>query len=210
MKLVLCCLTTLICQLGFTQDEPVVDSLATIDLDELTSVDTTKIQIELSELNEILNPEFIPPSETPELVADRLSCIQQKVPLTYNNRIHAFIDYFTIKDREYTRMVMRRRDQYFPLFEKYLEKYNLPEELKYLSIVESGLNPKAVSRARAVGLWQFMSSTGRYFGLHNDWYVDDRMDPEKSTEAACKYLSQLYNMFHDWELVLAAYNSGTW
>lgn len=154
------------------------------------------------------DPEFVPANHSPELLADRLSCIEQSIPLTYNDRVHAFINYFTIKDREYTKMVMRRKELYFPLFEKYLAQYGLPDELKYLSIVESGLNPRAVSRARAVGLWQFMAPTGRYFGLHADWYIDDRMDPEKSTEAACKYLSQLYRMFNDWELALAAYNSG--
>ncbi len=152
--------------------------------------------------------EFIPADETPELIADRLSCLQKKVPLTYNDKTHAFINYFVVKDRDYTRMVIRRKDLFFPLFEKYFEKYNLPDELKYLSVIESGLNPKAVSRARAVGLWQFMAGTGKYFNLKYDWYLDDRMDPEKSTEAACKYLSQLYSMFHDWELALAAYNSG--
>ncbi len=152
--------------------------------------------------------EFIPAEETPELVMDRLSCLQSTVPLTYHSNVHGFINFFTIRNREYTRLMLRRKDLYFPLFEKYLAQYNLPQELKYLSIIESGLNPRAVSRASAVGLWQFMSFTGRYFGLHNDGYVDDRMDPEKSTEAACKYIKQLYTIFKDWELALAAYNSG--
>ena len=152
--------------------------------------------------------EYIPAEETPELVADRLTCLQKTIPLAYNHNIHGFINYFTIRNRDYTRLMLRRKDLYFPLFEKYLAQYNLPEELKYLSIIESGLNPRAVSRASAVGLWQFMSFTGRHFDLHNDWYFDDRMDPEKSTEAACRYLSQLYSIFHNWELTLAAYNSG--
>ncbi|HLZ17095.1 MAG TPA: lytic transglycosylase domain-containing protein [Cyclobacteriaceae bacterium] len=152
--------------------------------------------------------DFIPADETPELVADRLNCLQKAIELNYNSKVHAFVDYFTVRDRDYTRMILRRRDLYFPLFEKKLKQYNLPDELKYLSIIESGLNPRAMSAARAVGLWQFMSSTGKYFGLHNDWFSDDRMDPERATDAACRYLSQLYSIFHNWHLALAAYNSG--
>lgn len=152
--------------------------------------------------------EFIPAEETPELVVDRLACLEQTIPLTYHSNVHGFINFFTIRNRDYTRLMLRRKDLYFPLFEKELAQHGLPDELKYLSIIESGLNPRAISRASAVGLWQFMSFTGRYFGLHNDGYIDDRMDPEKSTVAACKYIKQLYNIFGNWELALAAYNSG--
>ena len=143
-----------------------------------------------------------------DLIKDQINCMETEISLTFNQRVYGFIKYFTEKDRDYTRMVLERSTYYFPIFEKYLEEYDLPDEIKYLAIIESGLNPKAISRVGAVGLWQFMPYTGRSFKLHQDWYIDERMDPYKSTEAACKYLSQLYGMFKDWELALAAYNTG--
>ena len=188
-----------------SQDVPVMDSIAEEVESKWMAVDTLA---DPSLFALPLEYEYIPGEVTPELVEDRLSCIQKTIPLTYHSTVHGFIDYFTMRNRDFTKQMLRRKDLYFPMFEKYLAQYNLPDELKYLSIIESALNPRAVSRASAVGLWQFMSYTGRYFGLHNDYYFDERMDPEKSTEAACRYIGQLYNMFGSWELTLAAYNSG--
>ncbi len=154
-----------------------------------------------------INYEYVPDLSFHE-VEDRIACLESNVPLSYNKVVKSFIDYFAVRDREYTKLMMQRVNLYFPIFEYYLEKYGLPDELKYLSIIESGLNPVARSRVGAAGLWQFMPSTGRLFKLHQDFYIDERLDPYKSTEAACIYLKSLYNQFKDWELVLASYNAG--
>jgi len=151
--------------------------------------------------------EIIPDNSYDE-IADRISCIEGEVPLHFNERVKAFVDYFSIKDREYTRDIIRKKELYFPLFSETLAKYGMPDELKYLAIVESGLRPNAISRANAVGLWQFISSTGKMYGLQNDWYVDERMDPYEATDAASRHLRDLYRMFDSWELALAAYNCG--
>lgn len=130
------------------------------------------------------------------------------IKLTYNQYVKDYIELYAVKKRGLTQRVMGLAQIYFPMFEEHLDKYNMPLELKYLAIVESALNPEARSRVGATGLWQFMYGTGKMYDLGVTSFVDDRRDPIKSTIAACEHMSDLYKMYHDWLLVLAAYNSG--
>jgi membrane-bound lytic murein transglycosylase D len=143
------------------------------------------------------------------LIESRMKALEKQIPLKYNFHSHQFVEYFAFKKAEFTQRMLEKKNLYFPIYEKYLKLYNLPDELKYLSLIESGLDPKALSNKGAGGLWQFMPYTARGdFGLRVDPMIDERFDPERSTEAACKYMRQLYRIFGDWHLVLAAYNTG--
>ena len=130
------------------------------------------------------------------------------VALDYNEEVRRYIDLFTGPRKAEIANVIGLSKVYFPIFDEIFDRYSLPYELKYLTIVESGLNPLAVSKSGAVGLWQFLLNTSRLFDLQVTSYIDERRDPYKSTEAACKYLNYLNNTFHDWHLVLSSYNGG--
>ncbi len=140
----------------------------------------------------------------------RLEKLNQKTPfnVVYNPSLENVIKSFLTRKRGLMERMLTISQFYFPLFEQQLDNHDIPLEMKYLSIVESALNPKARSRVGATGLWQFMYGTGKMYNLDVSSYVDERSDPIKATEAACKYLAKLYNIFDDWDLALAAYNSG--
>ena len=147
---------------------------------------------------------------TTDLLKSRLSKLNADTPfnLEFNPALEKVINSYLQYRKKYYPALMAKARYYFPMFERYLDEYDIPLEMKYLAIVESALKPRARSRVGASGMWQFMYGTGRQFDLKVSSYVDERYNPEKATIAACKYLSQLYKIFGDWDLALAAYNSG--
>lgn len=137
----------------------------------------------------------------------RLDSIKQTVPLDYNEFVQSYIDIYVKRKNMYADM-LGLSSYYFPIFEKALKSYNIPTEIKYLSIVESSLNPHAVSRVGATGLWQFMFGTAKAYGLNMDNFVDERKDPIQASYAAAAYFKDAYEELGDWLLAIAAYNCG--
>lgn len=142
------------------------------------------------------------------IIIQRLRNMDCYIEMTYNDVVRKYIEMYSGRFRKQVEVMLGLSEYYFPMFEAALDKYGLPYELKYLPIIESALNPRAVSRAGASGLWQFMYTTGKLYKLNVNSYVDDRLDPYKSSQAAALYLKDLYDIYHDWHLVIAAYNCG--
>ena len=166
----------------------------TISISDTTSVPVLPEEATFSNYNFVLK--------------NRLDSIQRIVPLTYNEHVQKYIDIYSSR-RDMMGKMLGLSSYYFPIFEKALKSFDIPEEIKYLPIIESSMNPHAVSRVGATGLWQFMFSTAKGYGLNMDNFVDERKDPTQASYAAAAYFSDAYEEFGDWLLSIAAYNCGT-
>jgi membrane-bound lytic murein transglycosylase D len=179
------------------------ESESTID-----KTDAIKEEVEVVYSEDIMNFEFGEIPVDQDLFLYHTSKLEFMIPMEFNSYVKTQIDYFGVNWQSGLKRMATKSAVYFPIYEKILDQHEMPLELKYLSIIESALNPMARSRSGAMGPWQFMPATGKMFHLDINYQVDERRSVEKSTDAACQYLKQMYNQFGDWYVAIASYNCG--
>ncbi len=213
----------------FPKDKDKTDVKAKVDstLSAIDSTDAIVIQIDTIDMAETNSLELVICKENANFFSDEITYFELgelpvnqglfeyhcslkdfQVPMQYNQLVKNQIDYFGTRWQSKLKEMVTKSQHFFPLYEEILTEYELPLEIKYLSIIESGLNPHARSRCGAVGAWQFMPATARIFDLKMDYNVDERRSLDKSTRAACTYLKQMFNQYDDWLVALASYNCG--
>ena len=191
----------------FNQDK-IASCVDSLWMKELSNLDIyNDLSTEIKDINIDQEVDYELPTA---LLKKRLAAMDAKSPfnIEYNQGLENVIKSFLKNRKKSFERLMAISEYYFPMFEEALARQNVPLEIKYLAVVESALNPKAVSRVGATGLWQFMYQTGKQYNLDINTYVDDRSDPIKASDAAALYMSNMYKIFGDWDLVLASYNSG--